>query len=93
VQVQVHHVEPHIAGAHFAHDGVGVRAVEIQESSGLVDLLCDGPDVLLEETQGIRIGKHDARQVFTQMFVQLLKGHHAFPVRRQLDHFEAGKMS
>src|SRR3972149_4968265 len=57
VKVGVHDVEPHVAGANDAEDGVEVGAVVVDEPVGTVHRPGDLGDVLLEEPEGVGGGQ------------------------------------
>jgi len=59
VDVVVHHVEPHVAGATAAEQGVEVRAVVVEESARVVHDVGDLRDVALEEPDRVRVGQHE----------------------------------
>ena len=60
VQVEVHHVEAQVAGADDAEQRVQVRAVAIHQAAAAVHQLDDLFDVLIEETERVRVGEHHA---------------------------------
>ena len=64
VQVEMHHIKAHIAGAYLAHDGVEVGAVIIAKAAGVLDDLGDLQNVLIENTQSVGVGQHQAGGVF-----------------------------
>jgi hypothetical protein len=59
----VHDVEPHVAGAGSPHDGVEIGPVVVQEGAHLVHGGGDALDLLLEQTEGVRIGQHEPGDV------------------------------
>ena len=63
VQVEVHDVEAHVAGAHDTEDRVQVRAVVVEQAADLVDGRGDRVDLLFEEPERVRVREHDARHV------------------------------
>jgi len=48
----VDHVESDVAWAGFAHDGVGVSAVVVEECACAMDYLCDLPDPFVKRGRG-----------------------------------------
>ena len=58
VHVEVHDVEPGLAGLEPAQDGVEVGAVHVGQGAGLVDRLEQLADPRLEQPQGRRVGDH-----------------------------------
>ena len=73
VQVEVHHVEAHIAGPRDAEHRVHVRAVAVDQPARRVDQLADLLNVALEEPNRIRIGQHKRRNVSIQRLFQRLR--------------------
>ena len=61
VQVEVHHIEPHVPGACNADERVEVGAVVVDERTRLVGETGNLHDVLLEDAQGVGIGQHHRR--------------------------------
>ena len=58
VQVDVHHIEAHVARACSAEHGVEVGAIVIHQTSAIVDQFCNLRNTRLEEAEGIGIGHH-----------------------------------
>ena len=56
-------VKAHVAGADNTHDRVEVRTVVIAQAARLVDDLRDLKNVLVKNTDGIRVREHQARGV------------------------------
>ena len=83
VDVEVHHVDPHLGDVHVAHQGVHVGAVTVDQSALLVDDLGDLGHVALEDAQGVGIGQHDAGRVLVHDLADGLGGDD--PVLVQLD--------
>ena len=63
VGVDVDDVEAHVAGSAPAHDRVEVRAVVVHEPADVVDDRRDPSDVLLEQTEGVRVREHQTGDV------------------------------
>ena len=59
VEVQLDHVEPQVAGAGPAGDGVQVRPVVVHQAADGVDHVGQGPDVAVEQAQRVRARQHE----------------------------------
>ena len=77
VQVQVDAVEAHVAGADYAHNGVQVGTVVVAQTASLVDQAGDLQDVLIEDTYGVGVGKHQTGGILAQNSLQRLQIHAA----------------
>ena len=60
VQVEVHQVEAQVARADDAEQGVQIRAVAIHQAAAAMHQLNHLFDVLIKETQCVRVGEHHA---------------------------------
>ena len=60
VQIQVHAVKAHVAGAGMAHDGVQVGAVVVAQAAGLVDDAGNLQNVRVKQAQGVGVCQHQA---------------------------------
>jgi len=60
VQIEVHHVNPQVARAGDAHQGVEVGPVTVDQAAGIVDNFSDFFDVFLKKAEGVGIGQHQA---------------------------------
>ena len=58
MQVDVHHVEAHVAGTALAEQGVEVRAVVVHEAACLVHHLGNLQHTRLEDAQRVGVGHH-----------------------------------
>ena len=72
VEVEVHDVEAHIAGAYLADEGVHVGSVVVEQTAGLVDEGGNLLDLRLEEAEGVGVGHHDAGEVGTEEGLEVL---------------------
>ena len=90
VQVDVHHVKAHIAGTDYAHYGVEVRTVVIEQTARLVDDLCDLFDVALEKAERGGVGQHKARGIGADGLPEGVKVHAAVGSGLDLLDLEAG---
>ena len=59
MQVEVHHVEAHVARAGNAQYGIGVCAIVIELSAGFVNHGRDLCDIAIEESQCVGVGQHN----------------------------------
>ena len=91
VGVHVHDVEPHVAGTSPPHDGVEVRAVVIEECPYPVHRCRDAFDLLLEQSQRVRIRQHQPRDVPVDQPLERREVDQAASVGRDLDGPVAGK--
>ena len=60
VQVEVHQVEAQVAGTDDAEQGVQICAVAVHQAAAAVNQLDHLFDVLIEETERVRVGEHHA---------------------------------
>ena len=74
MQVDVHHVEPHVARAAGAQHGVEVGPVVIHQAAAVVYQLFDGRYLSLEESQRVGVGHHHGGNVFSLLAEQGLQG-------------------
>ena len=84
MQVQVHHVEAHVARAHLPQDGVEVGPVVVEQPTGVVDRAPDRLDAPLEDAEGRGVGEHDPRRLGTHRLAQGRRVHVAVAVGRHL---------
>src|SRR5829696_7162009 len=73
VQVKVHQVKAQVTRANDAKQGVQIRAVAVHQATATVYQLDHLFDVLIEETQRIRVGKHHADNSIVACGFQRLK--------------------
>ena len=64
MQVDVHHVNPHIAGADFAEQRVQIRAVAINQAAFGVDDVGDVAEMRFKQAERVRIRDHNCGHVF-----------------------------
>ena len=67
VQVQVHHVDAEVAGAHFADQRVHVGAVHVEQRALGVQNVGDLVDLVFEDAERGRVGEHQRRGVFVDL--------------------------
>jgi len=70
VRIEVHDVKTHVAGTAHAEHGVGVGAVVVEQAARLVHQAGDLVDVLVEHTQSVGVGEHEAGEIAVQVFAQ-----------------------
>ena len=75
MQVEVHNVEAHIAGAHHAQERVHIGAVVVEQAAAFVHQGCDFLDIALEEAQGVGVGHHNAGDVGAEQRLEVLHVH------------------
>ena len=73
VQVDVHHVKPHVTRTACTKHRVQVGTVVIHQSSAVVNHLGNRGDVTLEKSEGIGVGHHHGSDVGTFLGDQILK--------------------
>jgi hypothetical protein len=91
MEVQVNDVEAHVARTNDSDDRVEVRSVVIEQSADLVYRLRYLPDVALEETERVRVRKHQAGNVVIELGLQRVEVDESALIRRHLLRLEAGK--
>ena len=68
VNINVHHVETHVAGTARTEHRIEVGAVVIHQAAAVMDKFCDFRDALFKQSQRIRIGHHHAGDFFSLLF-------------------------
>ena len=63
MQIEVHHVETHVAWAGNAQYGIGVRAVVVELSPGFVNQRRDLGDIAIKKSQRVGVGQHDGGNI------------------------------
>ena len=63
MQIEVHHVDTEIARPGIAQNGVEIGAVVVDEAAGFMNDIDDTVEVLVPETEGIRISNHQSGSV------------------------------
>src|SRR5713101_1754438 len=66
VKIQVDNVETHVAGSDLSQQRVEVCPVVVEQAARLMDYLCDFENVLLEDSQSVRIRNHKSGRVRTR---------------------------
>ena len=89
MEIEVHHVEAHVAGTDRSEQRVHVRAVVIEQAAAFVDHGRDFLDVLFEKTEGVRVGHHDAGDVRAKERPEGLDVDQAVRAGLDLDYLEA----
>ena len=77
VQIDVHHIEAHIARTAHAEHGVEVGSVVVHQTSALVHQPCYLGNLFLEDTQGVGVGHHHAGNVIAKQRLEVLHIHGA----------------
>ena len=67
VQVQVHHVHAKVSGARFAHQGVHVGAVHVEQRALGVEDFGDLRNLALEDANGRGVGEHQRGGFFIHL--------------------------
>ncbi|MNW66875.1 hypothetical protein D3C74_453880 [compost metagenome] len=80
MQIQMHHVEAHVARAGNAHDRIGVRSIIVQQAAGFVDNRGDLHDLRLEQAERARIRKHQRGGVAADCCFQCFKINHSLAI-------------
>ena len=88
VQVEVHDVEAHIAGTHYAHHGVEVRPVVIHQTARSVHYLRDFQHVLLEQSERVGVGEHKRCRILSDFEAEVRNVHAAVGRGTQGHRFE-----
>ena len=65
MEIDVHHIEAHIARATSTQHGIEIGSVVIHQASAVVDEFCNLRDTGLEKTKGIGIGHHHGSNLCT----------------------------
>ncbi|MPM11535.1 hypothetical protein SDC9_57881 [bioreactor metagenome] len=89
MQVEVHHVEAHVAGTRGAHDGVHVRAVIVAEPTRVVDDSGGFKDVAVEYAERVGVCEHQARRFLPDGVFQRAEIHRAIRRGGDVDHRKA----
>ncbi len=67
VQIQVHHIDAEISGAHFADQGVHICPVHVEQTALCVHDVGNLVNLLLKNPQGIGIGEHERGYVLVHL--------------------------
>ncbi len=74
VQVQMDHVDAHVARPRDADQRIHVGAVHVDQPAGVVNDLADLLDVSFKQSERVRIGQHQARDVAVRTeFAQVIE--------------------
>jgi hypothetical protein len=63
VEIEMYHVETHVAGARDAENGVGVRSIVVELPACFVDQPRNLQHLAIEEPQSIGVGHHDGSDI------------------------------
>ena len=89
MEIEVHHVDAKIARSDFAHKGVHVRAVHIEQRALGVQDVGDLVDLALEDADGARVGEHQRGNVLGDQALKRGDVDHAERVRLDVLHLVA----
>ena len=73
MQVDMHHIEAHIAWATGSQHRIQVGTIVVHQRTSLMHHLCNLRDGMLENTQRIGIGHHHSSDTWTFLFDESLK--------------------
>ena len=59
MQIQMEHVKSHIARTYDTHERIHIRAIILEQTAALMNEGCNLENLLLEESECVRIGHHD----------------------------------
>ena len=68
VEIDVHHIESHVAGAAIAQHGVEVGSVVVHQSAAVVDQFRNFRNVLFEDAECVRVGHHHGSNAVALFF-------------------------
>ncbi|OPZ75832.1 MAG: hypothetical protein BWY79_01905 [Actinobacteria bacterium ADurb.Bin444] len=91
MQVQVHNIQAHVPGPGSTHDGVEVGPVVVDEASGFVHHARDVEYVLLEQTERVGVGQHEAGGLGGQRPAESVQIYEPTVGAGQLHHAVAGE--
>ncbi len=89
MQVDVHHVEAHIARADGAEQRVHIRSVVVEQTTASVDQRRNLLDVFFKKAERVRVGHHDSGDVRTEQRLQRFHVHQSVRAGLDLHDFEA----
>ena len=84
MQVQVHHVDAEVAGAHLADQRVHVGAIHVEQAALGMQDVGDFVNLLLEHAQGVGIGQHQSRDILVHLCFECGDVDHAARIRLQI---------
>ena len=89
MQVQMDAVKSHVSRTRNAHDRVQIRSVVVAKSSSFMNDAGNSEDILIKDSEGIRIRQHQSGRMFAAYFCQLFKINASVFRRRDIDDLEA----
>ena len=89
VEVDVHHVEAHVAGAADAKHRVEVGTVVVHQRAAVVDEAGNLGNLILEETEGVGVGHHHRGDVGSEERFEILDIDTALGIALYLDDLES----
>ena len=93
VQIDVHHVEAHIAGTANAEHRVEIGSIVVHKTTTIVNETSNHRDVSFEDTEGVRVGHHHASHIGTKQWLEILHIYGTIGQALYLDHLEASYSS
>ena len=75
VQIQMEHIKAHVTRTYHTHQRVHVSSVIIEQTAALMNQSRNLLDILLEQSEGIRIGHHDAGDGVIKQRLEVLDIH------------------
>ena len=72
VQIEMHHVKSHIARTDNSKESIHIGAVIVKETTAIVNKLRYFANILLEQTERVRIGHHNSRNVRSKQRLERL---------------------
>ena len=72
MKVEMEHVKSHVTRTYHSDERIHVGSVIVKESAALMYKRCDFLDILLEESESVRIGHHDTCDRIVKKWLQIL---------------------
>ena len=88
MKIDVHDVEAHVAGAHFAEQGVEVGTVIVEQAARLVHKFGNLHYLGLKHSERVGIGHHDAGHRVIEQRLEILYINRAIRFRLHFHHLE-----
>ncbi len=84
MQVEVHDVDAEVAGARLGDEGVHVGSVHVEQAALAVEDFGDAGDLFVEDSEGVGIGEHEARDLVVHLRFQGGQIDHAAAIAAQV---------
>ncbi len=91
MQIHMQYVDAHVTGLGDTYQRVEICAVEINQASLRVNHRGYGLDVLLEESQGVRVSDHESGHILVHHFFNGRRVDDSPGAGRNLDHVVAAE--